>query len=98
MNSWTLAKERAAAAKLTGKYNADFRVELNALNKHEGGNLVTAQVIGIKPMQQLTKRGWHTLSHSPSNYAHAANIYVMIIDKPVLDRYLEEAKVSYGLA
>jgi len=100
MNSWQVAKDRSKVAKREARYRIDFAIELKALNAEDNrdSQLIMARVQGQKRMMELTHRGWKVMSHSPSNYAHAMNMYVMIIDRPVLEKYLTNAKAALGLA
>lgn len=89
-----MQKERKSFTQLMAEaqFKTDFHTELKALKNHPQSNLIGTRVIGNKEMLKLASRGWRILSHAPSNYAHAANIYVMIIDRPDLESYLTEAK------
>ncbi len=80
------------------EFKAKFGIELKALREAEESPIATARIMGIKRMELLTRRGWRILSHSPSNYAHAANRYVMVIDTPVLVGYIEKAKAAHGIS
>lgn len=88
-----LAKQEAMAKiKAEMHFKIDYAVELRALKQYEGSNLVGVKVFGLKSMIKLRSRGWNLLSSSGPNYAHANNIFVMAIDRPVLEAYLEEAR------
>lgn len=83
----------------TIRFERDFYLELNGLKKFKDGDEVFVTARGRNPMIRLHKRGWEILSSNPvaiSGTTYRTD-YIMLIKRPLLDAYLEEAKIEYGI-